>query len=106
MTDEVRVSFKLRKVHLDSVKRAAALAGVPYQTWIKMAIWRQAVADLRAAASVAEAPSIEAREQARTNAETEWEVASVSGELTNPGPGWEPFAAGDTWILWRRRKQK
>ena len=40
---------------MDTVKRAAALAGVPYQTYIKQIVFRQAVADLRAAEGVVKA---------------------------------------------------
>lgn len=47
--NEVRVSFRWEAAPLDAVKRAAALAGVPYQTWIKMVVWRAAVQELKAA---------------------------------------------------------
>jgi predicted DNA binding CopG/RHH family protein len=43
------VNYHWSKLQVDAVKRAAALAGVPYQTYIKQVVFRQAVADLRAA---------------------------------------------------------
>ena len=52
---ETRVNFRWGKVQVDTVKRAAALAGVPYQTYIKQIVFRQAVADLRAAEGVVKA---------------------------------------------------
>ncbi len=51
--EETRVSFRWGKSQLDVVKRAARLLGVPYQTYIKEAVFRQAVADLRAAEGLA-----------------------------------------------------
>ncbi len=53
--EETRVNFRWGKVQVDTVKRAAALAGVPYQTYIKQVAFRQAVADLRAAEGVVKA---------------------------------------------------
>lgn len=53
--EETRVNFRWGKVQVDTVKRAAALAGVPYQTYIKQIVFRQAVADLRAAEGVVKA---------------------------------------------------
>ena len=53
--EETRVNFRWGKVQVDTVKRAAALAGVPYQTYIKQVVFRQAVADLRAAEGVVKA---------------------------------------------------
>ena len=53
--EETRVNFRWGKVQVDTVKRAAALAGVPYQTYMKQIVFRQAVADLRAAEGVVKA---------------------------------------------------
>ena len=53
--EETRVNFRWGKLQVDTVKRAAALAGVPYQTYIKQIVFRQAVADLRAAEGVVKA---------------------------------------------------
>lgn len=47
--EDVRVNFRWTKTQLDKVKEAAALIGVPYQTYLKLVVWRQAVADLKAA---------------------------------------------------------
>jgi predicted DNA binding CopG/RHH family protein len=48
---EPNVSTALRwgRAQLDVVRRAARLAGVPYQTYLKEAAFRCALADLRAA---------------------------------------------------------
>ncbi len=53
--EETRVNFRWGRLQVDTVKRAAALAGVPYQTYIKQVLFRQAVADLRAAQGVVKA---------------------------------------------------
>lgn len=53
--EETRVNFRWGKMQVETVKRAAALAGVPYQTYIKQTVFRQAVADLRAAEGVVKA---------------------------------------------------
>ncbi len=53
--EETRVNFRWGKLQVDTVKRAAALAGIPYQTYIKQIVFRQAVADLRAAEGVVKA---------------------------------------------------
>lgn len=47
--DELRVNFRWGAQQVDLVKLAAELMGVPYQTYIKEAAYRQAVADVRAA---------------------------------------------------------
>ncbi len=44
---EVRVSMRWGKAQVELVKRAAALFGMPYQTYVKQAAMRQAIADLR-----------------------------------------------------------
>jgi predicted DNA binding CopG/RHH family protein len=46
---EARVNFRWGKAQVDLVKRAAEAMGVPYQTYIKQVVFRQAVADLNAA---------------------------------------------------------
>ena len=46
---EVRVSFLWLQPQVAVIKRAAALLGIPYQTYMKQAAFRQAVADWRAA---------------------------------------------------------
>jgi hypothetical protein len=45
----VHVNFRWTVAQLELVKRAAALHGVPYQTYLKEATVRQALADLKAA---------------------------------------------------------
>lgn len=42
-----RVNFRWGREQLEFVKRAAAAMGVPYQTYIKQAAFRQAAADLQ-----------------------------------------------------------
>jgi predicted DNA binding CopG/RHH family protein len=44
-----RVNFFWGKEQVDTVKRAADQMGVPYQDYIKQVVYRQAIADLRAA---------------------------------------------------------
>jgi hypothetical protein len=46
--EATRVDFRWGKAQVETVKRVAAMMGVPYQTYIKEAIFRQAVADIRA----------------------------------------------------------
>lgn len=50
--EEIRVNFRWERGPLGVVQRAAALAGVPYQTYIKQVLYQQAVADVAAAAAV------------------------------------------------------
>ncbi len=50
--EAARVNFRWGVAQVAVVKRAAALAGVPYQTWIKQVAWRQAVEDLKDGASI------------------------------------------------------
>jgi len=45
----VSTALRWRKPQLDVVRRAARLAGVPYQAYLKEAVIRCALADLRAA---------------------------------------------------------
>ncbi|MDO8670037.1 MAG: hypothetical protein Q7O66_01225 [Dehalococcoidia bacterium] len=46
--EEVRVNIRWRKAQVDVIKRAAARFGLPYQTYIKQAVFRQSLADLQA----------------------------------------------------------
>ena len=41
-----RVSLRWGQAQVEIIKRAAAQAGVPYQTYIKLTAFRQAVSDL------------------------------------------------------------
>lgn len=45
--EELRVNMRWRKAQVDVVKRAAALFGMPYQTYVRQAAVRQAAADLK-----------------------------------------------------------
>jgi predicted DNA binding CopG/RHH family protein len=47
---EMRVNLRWGKTQIDTVRRAALLVGVPYQTYVKEAAFRQALADLQQAA--------------------------------------------------------
>jgi len=49
--DEARVNFRWGREQLAIVKRAAAVMGVPYQTYMKQVVFRQALADLQAVRS-------------------------------------------------------
>ena len=46
---EARVNIRWNEAPLRVIQRAAEIAGVPYQTYIKMVAYRQAIADLQAA---------------------------------------------------------
>lgn len=48
IVDEARVNIRWPKAQLGVIKRAAALFGMPYQTYLKQAAFRQAVDDLKA----------------------------------------------------------
>lgn len=50
--EETRVNFRWERAPLGIVQRAAALAGVPYQTYIKQVLYQRAIADLTAASAV------------------------------------------------------
>jgi len=52
-SDEARVNFRWGREQLDFVRRAAAAMGVPYQTYIKQAAFRQAAVDLQIVQAVA-----------------------------------------------------
>ncbi len=45
--EELRVNMRWGKPQVELIKRAAALYGMPYQTYVKQAALRQAIADLR-----------------------------------------------------------
>lgn len=47
--EETRVNFRWRRSQLATVKRAAEIVGVPYQTYMKQVLFRQALADIGAA---------------------------------------------------------
>ncbi len=47
---EMRVNIRWGRAQVATLKRAAAVYGVPYQTYVKEAAMRQAISDLRAAA--------------------------------------------------------
>jgi predicted DNA binding CopG/RHH family protein len=49
---EQRVNMRLGRPQLEVIKRAAKVYGVPYQTYVKEAAFRQALADLRQAGEV------------------------------------------------------
>jgi len=51
-TDELRVTIRWGRDQLTTVRRAAARYGLPYQTYIKEAAFRQALADLEKVAAV------------------------------------------------------
>lgn len=46
------VTFRWGKVQIATVKRAAALLGVPYQTYLKQVVFRQALEDIEQAEAV------------------------------------------------------
>ncbi len=50
--EKARVNFRWGALQVGLVKRAALLVGLPYQTYIKQVVWRQAVEDLKDAAVV------------------------------------------------------
>ncbi len=53
--EATRVDFRWGNSQVETVKRAAALMGVPYQTYIEQVVSRQALADLRGASERARA---------------------------------------------------
>ena len=55
-SQEVRVNFRWGARQLDVVQQAADLAGVPYQSYLKQVVFRQAIADLRDASDLQEPP--------------------------------------------------
>src|SRR5207247_1694795 len=49
---EIRVSMRWLKPEVDLIKRAAARAGIPYQTYVKQAAIHRALAELEVVAGV------------------------------------------------------
>ena len=47
----MNVNFRWGREQVALVKKAAALVGVPYQTYLKQVVWKQAVEDIRRAES-------------------------------------------------------
>lgn len=45
--EAARVNFRWGAAQVDVIRRAAAMCGVPYQTYIKQVAFRQALHDLR-----------------------------------------------------------
>lgn len=45
--EEARIFFRWNKKQLNLVKEAAALSGVPYQTYIKMVLYNQSIRDIK-----------------------------------------------------------
>lgn len=54
---EERVNMRWGTRSLEVVRRAAEMAGVPYQTYVKQIAFRQALSDLRDAATAGVTPS-------------------------------------------------
>lgn len=50
LAQEVRVNFRWRKEQLRLVQKAAERIGIPYQTYVKYVLFKQAVADLQESA--------------------------------------------------------
>ncbi len=46
LAEETRVNMRWSRAQLEVVKRAAALFGIPYQTYVKQAAFRAALDDL------------------------------------------------------------
>jgi len=49
--EAMNVNFRWGREQVALVKKAAALVGVPYQTYLKQVVWKQAVEDIRRAES-------------------------------------------------------
>ncbi len=49
---KTHVTFRWEAAPLDVVRQAADLAGVPYQTWMKQVLYKEAVAAIQAARAV------------------------------------------------------
>ncbi len=47
LAKEVRVNFRWRREQLQLVQQAAEKIGIPYQTYVKYVLFKQAVADLQ-----------------------------------------------------------
>ena len=51
--EAMNVNFRWGRAQVALVKKAAALVGVPYQTYLKQVVWKHAVEDIRNAESAA-----------------------------------------------------
>jgi predicted DNA binding CopG/RHH family protein len=49
--EAARVNFRWGREQVDLVKRVAALMGIPYQTYIKQVVFKQAISDLSEAST-------------------------------------------------------
>jgi predicted DNA binding CopG/RHH family protein len=49
--EAARVNFRWGREQVELVKRVAELMGVPYQTYIKQVVYKQAIADLNEASA-------------------------------------------------------
>ncbi len=47
--EAMNVNFRWGREQVALVKKAAALVGVPYQTYLKQVVWKQALEDIRRA---------------------------------------------------------
>lgn len=54
---DARVNFRWGRGQVATIKRAADLVGVPYQTYMKVVLFRQALADIQAAGVAVTAPA-------------------------------------------------
>lgn len=54
--EAARVNFRWGREQVELVKRVAQLMGVPYQTYIKQVVYKQALADLKEALAAARPP--------------------------------------------------
>ena len=50
--EEARANFRWGRCQVDTVKQAAAAIGVPYQTYIKLVVFRRATGDLEKTSAV------------------------------------------------------
>ena len=58
--EAARVNFRWGREQVELVKRVAHLMGVPYQTYIKQVVYKQALADLKQASSADPHPPLAA----------------------------------------------
>lgn len=49
--EAARVNFRWGRAQVDLVKRVAELMGIPYQTYIKQVVYKQALSDLKEASA-------------------------------------------------------
>ncbi len=103
---ECHVNFRWQKEQLDLVKQAAAQIGIPYQTYIKLCVFRQAKQDLVTASSIgtskeefellrslvqATAAKVDAMQQQHSTLALDSQL-STAGGLSVSGPGVVPYA--------------